>query len=63
MTNFTYFMSTDLSKHLGKWIAIIDEKVVAEGDNAKAVYDAAKHKFPDKVPFLTCVPTGAAMIL
>lgn len=63
MDNFSYYMKTNLGDYLGQWVAIVDEKIVASGENADVVYFEAKRKCPSKTPLLSCVPTGAALIL
>ena len=35
VTNYEFFMKTDLSNYIGKWIAICREKIVSSGDNPK----------------------------
>lgn len=61
--NYLFYLKADLGECLGQWIAIIDRKVVAHGNDVKRVYDEAKKAFPNKVPFLACVPKATAMIL
>lgn len=56
MDNYSFYMKTNLEKYLGEWVAIVDEKLVSHGKSAKDVYREAKEKYPDKTPFLTCVP-------
>ncbi len=63
MDNFAYYLKTDLTAYLGEWVAVVDEKIVAHGENAKDVYFEAKRKFPTKTPLLSCISSGAAMIL
>ena len=60
---YSFYLSTDLSRYLGQWVAIVDKKVVSNGKNAKTVYDEAKKRFPAKVPFIACVPKATAMIV
>ena len=40
--NFDFYMAADLSGHIGEWIAICNDKVVANGDDAKTVLNEAK---------------------
>lgn len=56
-------ISEELGQHLGKWIAVIDEKIVAIGDNFKDVYAEAKEKYPNKEPFIMKVPKETVMLL
>ena len=36
--NYEFYMKTDVSQYIGKWIAICDEKIVSSGDNPKEVF-------------------------
>ena len=56
-------MKADLSKYSGKYIAIVGDKVVASGENAKEVLEEAKKKFPDDIPTLAKIPKEEALIL
>ena len=44
--NYEFYINADLSEYAGKWIAIVEGKVVASGDRADTVYDEAKRKYP-----------------
>lgn len=59
---FEFFVKTDLSKYKGKYIAIVDCKVVASGDNAKNVWEMAKEK-TGKIPTIAKIPKEEALIL
>ena len=62
MTNYDFFMATDLSTHIGKWIAICNEKIVSEGGEPKSVYKHAKKACPNKRILLTKVFDNTTMI-
>ncbi len=61
--NYEFYINADLSEYAGKWIAIVDGKVVATGDRADVVYDQAKKRYPDKEVMLAKVPTDDTLIL
>ena len=61
--NYEFYINADLSEYAGKWIAIVDGKVVASGDRADMVYDEAKRKYPEKEVMLAKVPTADTLIL
>ena len=61
--NYEFYINADLSEYAGKWIAIVDGKVVASGDRADKVYDEAKKKYPDEEIDLAKVPTDDLLIL
>ena len=60
--NYEFFMKTDLSAYIGKWIAICNEKIISSGDNPKQVFQEAKRLYPGHIPLLTKVPEKDTMI-
>lgn len=62
-TEFDYLMNTiDISKHIGKWIAVVDKHVVT-GESGREAFDKAKEKYPDRDPLVMKVPTETVMLL
>lgn len=61
--NYEWYIRADTSKFAGKWIAIVDQKPVASGRDAKKVYEKAKAKYPNKKPSLAKVPTPDTLVL
>jgi len=59
---FEFYVKADLSKYEGKYIAVVDDKVVASGNNAKIVFEEAKRK-TGKIPTLAKIPKEEALIL
>lgn len=53
--NYEWFLKRDFSKYSGKWLAIIDKKVVASGENANKIITQVKKEYPNKRPFITKV--------
>lgn len=53
----------NLGDYFGKWIAIVEDKVVASGDNGKIVFKEAKTKCPNKEPLILKVPADEVMLL
>ncbi len=53
----------EIAKYTGKHIAIVDTEIVASGKSAKAVYDAAKRKYPNKSPLIHYVQSGDLFVL
>ncbi|MFH1053620.1 MAG: DUF5678 domain-containing protein [Candidatus Woesearchaeota archaeon] len=51
--NYEWFLKNDFKDYSGKWLAIIDKKVVASGDNVNIVIKKTKEKYPNKKPFIT----------
>ncbi len=61
-SNYEFFLRTDLSHYMGKWIAICDEKIISSGDDPKKVFAEAKKLHPKHRPLLTKVPEKETMI-
>ena len=60
--NYNFFMKTDVSNYIGKWIAICNQKIVSSGKDAKKVFQEAKKKCPKERPLLTKVAEKDTMI-
>ena len=58
-----FSISDDLSDYKGKYVAIVDKKIVFSGRNAKKVLDEAKSKYPSKRVVLRKIPEEEALIL
>ena len=56
-------LGVNFTKYRGKYIAIVGEKVVASGENAKVVLDHAKAKRPGKEIVLRKIPEEETLIL
>ena len=64
-SEYEYVMSLGdrLGKYIDEWIAVIDNKIVARGTEAKGVFDQARKNSPSKTPFLMKVPADRVMVL
>lgn len=62
MTNYHFFMKTNLDQYIGQWIAVCHEKIVSHGKNVKKVFQEAKEKCPREKPLLTRIPEKETMI-
>lgn len=56
-------MGNKLGDYVNLWIAVVDNKVVAKGDNAKDVFLRAKRDYPEKTPFVMKVPSETVMVM
>ena len=63
MKNHEAFLNTDLSELAGKWVAIVDGKVVEHGDNLKLILESVEKKSPGKKPLIAKAPTKRLLIL
>ena len=61
--DYEWYVKADLSNYKGKYVVIIDKKVVASGDNAKMVLDFVDAKYPNKRRLLAKVPRDEILIL
>lgn len=61
--NYLWYVKADVSKYKGKWIAIVNQKVVAVGARAKDVVEEAEKKYPTEQLCLAKVPTEETLIL
>jgi len=57
------FSMRDLGKYVGKWIAVVDENIVASGDFGKEVFEKAKQECPNREPLIMKVPVSTVMLL
>ena len=64
MTYATYewFLKRDFSEYSGKWLAIIDKKIVAEGDNVDVLIKKVKKNYPNKRPFITKIRSKLSIL-
>ena len=53
----------ELSKYIGKWVAVVDSKVIAVGISGKEVFDEAKKLYPELEPFIMKVPKNELTLL
>ncbi|MCX6778366.1 MAG: DUF5678 domain-containing protein [Candidatus Micrarchaeota archaeon] len=57
--NFEFYLSLDLEKYAGKWIAILDNKVIAIGEDFREVFNKTKKDYPNKMPLFDRVSETA----
>ena len=51
-----------MCEDISKYVAIVGNRVVTSGENAKEVWETAKAKYPDKTPSLAKVPKEELLI-
>ncbi len=61
--NYEWYIRADTQRYAGKWIAIVDQRVVTSGDDAEKVYKEAKTKYPKKKPSIAKVPSKEILVL
>ena len=60
---YEFYLTHDLAQYAGKWVALLDEQVLASGDTATQVLAVAARKAPGRTPALAKVPTGEVLVL
>jgi len=60
--NYEWFLKKDFKDYSGKWLAIIDKKIVASGNDVKQVIQRAKKDYPTKKPLITKVKDGLSIL-
>ena len=53
----------DFSKYRGKYVALVNNRVIAQGKDARIVWARAVKKKPSSVPTLVKVPKGQTLVL
>ena len=61
--NYEFYINADLSEYAGKWIAIVDGKVVASGERADEVIDKVRKEYPNRKFLISKVPEPGMLIL
>ncbi len=61
--DYEWYLQTDLSKYTGKWIAIVNKKVVASSESLKDVFKKVNETYPKVAPFVTKIPEKVLMVV
>ena len=52
-----------LGEHLGEWIAVVGNGIVASGDDISGVYEKSKTNYPEEIPLIMKIPKETTMLL
>lgn len=63
ISNFESLSEAEISQYSGKWIAVVDGKVVVNGNSFKEVYNFAKNNFPRKRALIGKLPKALLSIV
>ncbi|MBI2109596.1 succinyl-CoA synthetase subunit alpha [Candidatus Woesearchaeota archaeon] len=63
MDDYEAYLNLDLSKYIGKWVAIDKGKVIAADKDPSIVLNKARSSNPSKRPFIAKVPRPGLRIL
>ena len=56
-------IAVNFSKYRGRYVAVVDNRVIAAGRDAKIVWARATKKNPKSLPTLVKVPQGETLVL
>jgi hypothetical protein len=51
-SDYNWFATADLSEFSGKWVAILNKKVIASDENPRSLANEVKEKYPKEKPLL-----------
>jgi len=54
--DYEWYLTANLDKYVGKWIVIVNKKVIESGSNIKEMLESARKKHPEARPLLVKVP-------
>ena len=53
----------NVGDHFGEWIVVVDGEVISSGIDAKKVYQDAKEKYINNIPFIMKIPKETTILL
>jgi len=54
--DYEWYLTANLDKYVGKWIVIVNKKVIESGSNIKEMLESARKKHPEARPLLVKIP-------
>lgn len=61
--NFEAYLRLDKKDLQNKYAVIVNEKVVAKGENIEEILEMVKREYPDEIPFVAKVPDERMLVL
>lgn len=61
--NYEWYIKADTGEYDGKWVAIVNQKIVVSGDDAEKVYREAERKHPKVKISIAKVPDKEILVL
>jgi hypothetical protein len=61
-SDYDWFVNADLSEFSGKWVAILNKKVVSSNADARKVAEDIKSKYPDSKPLIAKVSSETMLL-
>ena len=64
-SDYEYYLEADLDKYRGKWVIIVDRRVVASGtkEEMKTLLKEVMRKYPRSTPLIAKIPENVAQIV
>ena len=62
VSEFEWYSKTDLSEYAGKWVVILDNKVVFSGKSLNEPLAKFKKAYPKKKPFIVKIPQSNVLL-
>ena len=63
LKDFESYSKADLSKYSGKWVVVVNQKIVASGKDSKKLLEKVEKKYPKQTPMLAKVPKKILQVL
>ncbi|MFC1769361.1 DUF5678 domain-containing protein [Nanoarchaeota archaeon] len=60
--NYEWYLENDFSKYSGKWLAIIDKKVVGVNKDVEKLVYEVKDKYPKRRPLISKVRSKLSIL-
>ena len=61
--NYQAFLKLNEAPYRGKYIIIVDGRVVKSGKNVETIFKQVQKKYPRETPFIAKIPQAGVMIL
>ena len=61
--NFQFFLRLNKENFANKYVVIINEKVIASGQDIVSMLKTAKKKYPKQTPFVAKIPDKSVLVL
>lgn len=61
--NFQAYLKLNKTKYLNEYVVIVDNKLVANGNDIAAMLKMVNKKYPKKTPFVAKIPDKSALVL
>ena len=63
ISDFDSLSEEKFTEYAGKWIAVIEGKIIVHGSSFKEVYEIVSKKYPEKKPLIGKLPEAGLTVL